>query len=227
MNVLLIDDDVDLTVMLGDYLSREGFDVAAVHDGPAGIARALSGDYSIVVLDVTMGALSGWEVLSRIRVASQVPVLMLSARRENSDRIRGLDLGADDYVAKPCAPRELAARLRAILRRSAGAALGVEAPLAIGQLEMWPQRRQVQWDGQPLELTSTEFNLLEVLVRHAGSIVSKSALSELGLGRPLAPYDRNIDVHLSNVRRKLGVTESGRPRIQTVNRVGYQLVTEP
>lgn len=224
MKVLLIDDDVDLTVMLDDYLSREGFDVAAVHDGTSGVAQALSGSYSIVVLDVMMAGLNGMDLLERIRRESQVPVLMLSGKGANGDRIRGLELGADDYVPKPCTPRELTARIRAILRRTQGAP---ESPLAIGALAMWPERRQAQWNGRPLALTSTEFNLLEVLVRNAGATVSKRVLSELGLGRPLAPYDRNIDVHLSSVRRKLGVTPGGRSYIQTVHRVGYQFIKDP
>lgn len=222
MKVLLIDDDADLTAMLDDYLSRDGFDVAAVHDSTSGVAHALSGSYSIVVLDVMMAGLNGMDMLERIRRESQVPVLMLSANGTRGDRIRGLEMGADDYVPKPCAPRELAARIRAILRRTRGAA----APLAIGSLSMWPERREVQLAGRPIDLTSTEFNLLEVLVRNAGAPVSKRTLSEQGLGRPLAPYDRNIDVHLSSVRRKLDVSGSGRSCIQTVHCVGYQFVAD-
>ena len=221
--MLLIDDDADLTAMLDDYLSHEGFDVAAVHDGANGVAQALSGGYSIVVLNMMMAELDGMEMLLRIRRESAVPVLMLSARGTRGDAIRGLELGADDYVPKPCAPRELAARIRAILRRTQG----VAAPLAIGALAMWPARREAQLDGRLLDLTSTEFNLLEVLVRNAGAPVSKQALSEQGLGRPLAPYDRIIDVHLSSVRRKLGVTAGGRSYIQTVQRVGYQFIKDP
>lgn len=149
---------------------------------------------------------------------------MLSGRREHADRIRGLDLGADACVSKPCTPRELAARIRAILRRTEAPA--PSAPLTSGALAMWPERREVRWDGRPLDLTSTEFNLLEVLVRNAGSTVSKSALSEQGLGRPLVPYDRIVDVHLSSVRRKLDATGSGRECIRTVRREGYQFVED-
>jgi DNA-binding response OmpR family regulator len=228
MNVLLIDDDVDLTAMLGEYLSREGFDVAAVHDGTCGLIEALSGNYSLVVLDVIMAGLGGMDILRRIRSASQVPVLMLSAKRENSDRIRGLELGADDYVPKPCPPRELAARIRAILRRCGRtAAPPPGAPLVIGALAMWPERRHAQWDGRPLDLTSTEFKLLEVLARNAGSTVSKGTLSDQALGRPLARYDRIVDVHLSSLRRKLGPSGNGRSCIQTIQRVGYQFIKPP
>jgi two-component system OmpR family response regulator len=222
MRVLLIGDDANLTTMLEDYLSRDGFDVAAVHDSTSGVAHALSGSYAIVVLDEMLPGLDGMEMLERIRRDSQMPVLMLSSKGTRNDRIRALELGADDYVPKPCAPRELAARIRAILRRSRGA----QAPLAIGSLSMWPERREAQWHGRPIDLTSTEFNLLEVLVRNAGSPVSKRTLSEQGLGRPLAPFDRSIDVHLSSVRRKLGVSGSGRSCIQTVQRVGYQFVPD-
>lgn len=229
MKVLLIDDDVNLTVMLGEYLAREGFDVAAVHESSFGLIEALSGNYSLVVLDVIMAGLNGIDVLRRIRASSQVPVLMLSARRENRDCIRGLELGADDYVPKPCPPREIAARIRAITRRcERGAARPSQgAPLEIGELAMWPERRHAQWAGRALDLTSTEFNLLEILARHAGSTVSKSVLSEQGLGRPLLRYDRIVDVHLSSLRRKLGVSASGGSCIHTIHRVGYQFIKEP
>ena len=223
MKVLLIDDDVDLTVMLDDYLSRQGFEVAAVHDGNSGVAEAVSGSYSIVVLDAMMAGLDGIDMLERIRRESQVPVLMLNSKDANRDRIRGLELGADDCVPKPCPPRELVARIRAILRRTQGTA----APLVSGALAMWPERRRAEWHGRQLDLTSTEFNLLEVLVRNAGTPVSKQALSVQGLGRPLAPFDRIIDVHLSSVRRKLGVSASGQSYIETVRRVGYQFIKEP
>jgi two-component system OmpR family response regulator len=228
LRVLLIDDDVELTAMLRNYLSRDGFEVAAVHNGESGVAQALSRKYAIVVLDVMLSDLDGMDVLERIRMESEVPVLVLSGKRERRERIRGLELGADDVVDKPCAPRELAARIRAILRRtrcSYSTDCGA-FPLASGPLALWPQQRVAEWDGRPLELTSTEFNLLEVLVRNAGATVSKSALSEQGLGRPLARYDRIIDVHLSKVRRKLGVSEDGRSCIQTVHGVGYQFIKQ-
>lgn len=221
--VLLIEDDVDLTALLDAYLSRQGFEVATVHDANSGVAQALSGGYSIVVLDAMMAGLNGIGLLERIRRESQVPVLMLSSKDANRDRIRGLELGADDCVPKPCPPRELAARIRAILRRTQGAA----TPLVSGALAMWPERRRAEWHGRPLALTSTEFNLLEVLARHAGTPVSKQALSEQGLGRPLAPFDRIIDVHLSSVRRKLGTRPDGRSHIETVRRFGYQFIKEP
>lgn len=226
-HILLVDDDVELAGLLSDYLVQEGFAVTAVHDGERGVAAALSGQYALAVLDVMMPGISGVEALRRIRAASALPVLMLTAKGDDMDRIVGLELGADDYVAKPCLPRELAARLRAILRRTllAGDAGGA-APLTVGALSVMPGQRRVEWSGVPVELTSTEFNLVEILARHAGRPVSKSDLSEQALGRPLARFDRSIDVHLSSIRHKLGTLADGRSCIQTVYRQGYQLIRE-
>jgi two-component system OmpR family response regulator len=226
--VLLIDDDVELVGMFQEYLEQEGFQAKAVHDGESGAAEALSGQYAIAILDVMMPRMNGLETLRRIRAGSRLPILMLTARGDDTDRIVGLELGADDYVTKPCTPRELTARIRAILRRTNGApgeASGA-TQLNVGQLTMWPEQRRAVWAGAHLELTSTEFNLLEVLVRHAGRPVSKNLLSEQGLGRPMARFDRNIDVHLSSLRRKLGLLADGRSCLQTVYRLGYQLIKE-
>ncbi|MFC5478214.1 response regulator [Massilia suwonensis] len=227
-NVLLIDDDTELVAMFTEYLEGEGFTVACAHDGVSGAREALSGRYAIVILDVMMPALNGIETLRRIRAASKIPVLMLTGRGDDADRILGLELGADDYVTKPCTPRELTARVRAILRRTHDAQPGSSGSggvmLTVGKLTMLPEQRRATWDGSNLELTSTEFNLLEVLARHAGRPVSKNELSEQGLGRPLARFDRNIDVHLSSLRHKLGLLEDGRSPLQTVYRLGYQLI---
>ncbi|HAT31017.1 MAG TPA: DNA-binding response regulator [Janthinobacterium sp.] len=226
--VLLIDDDVELVGMFQEYLEQEGFQAKAVHDGESGAAEALTGLYGIAILDVMMPRMNGLETLRRIRASSRLPILMLTARGDDTDRIVGLELGADDYVTKPCTPRELTARIRAILRRSnsAPADAGGAAALAVGQLTLWPEQRRAAWAGKPLELTSTEFNLLEVLVRNAGRPVSKNLLSEQGLGRPMARFDRNIDVHLSSMRHKLGTLSDGRSCLQTVYRLGYQLIKE-
>ncbi len=226
--VLLVDDDVELAGMLQEYLEQEGFETSVAHDGETGVAEALSGRYAIVVLDVMLPRVSGIEALGRIRVQSRVPVLMLTAKGDDIDRIVGLELGADDYVPKPCTPRELVARLRAILRRVHDGNLDRprEEMLAAGPLTLWPHKRSAQWDGRPVELTSTEFNLLEVLARHAGMIVSKAELSEQGLGRPLARYDRSIDVHVSSLRHKLGPLSDGRSCIQTVRGKGYLFIRE-
>ncbi len=226
--VLLVDDDVELSGMLAEYLQEEGFEVGLAHDGESGALAALSGRYAIVVLDVMLPRLSGVEALKRIRAQSRVPVLMLTAKGDDVDRIVGLELGADDYVAKPCTPRELVARLRAILRRvhPTGAPDGEAGPVVAGPLSMWPEKRSACWAGRPLELTSTEFNLLEALARRAGRVVTKAELSERGLGRPLARFDRSLDVHVSSLRQKLGKLADGRSCIQTVRGVGYQFVRE-
>jgi len=224
--VLLVDDDVELVDMLREYLQQEGFDVDAVHDGVRGVEYALSGRYALAVLDVMMPGMTGMEALREIRARSALPVLMLTARGDDTDRIIGLELGADDYLPKPCNPRELAARVRAILRRAGASDMtSSDEPLTVGELLLWPSQRRAQMDGRPLALTSSEFNLLEVLARHAGSPVSRADLSLQALGRPLARFDRNIDVHLSSLRQKLGKLPDGRSCIQTVYRQGYQLIS--
>ena len=226
--VLLVDDDTELAALLVEYLEQDGFTADAVHDGVAGVEAALSGDYALVVLDVMMPRLNGVEALRQIRATSRIPVLMLTARGDDVDRILGLELGADDYVPKPCTPRELSARIRAILRRidERGAALTDTEALRSGPLILWPQRRAAQWQGTPLALTGTEFSLLEELARHAGHVVSKAELSERALGRPLARFDRSIDVHVSAIRQKLGLAADGQSWIRTVRGAGYQLVKE-
>ncbi len=226
-NVLLIDDDVELVGMFQEYLEQEGFHVTCAHDGAAGAREALTGQHAIAVLDVMMPHMNGLETLRRIRARSHMPVLMLTGRGDDTDRILGLELGADDYVTKPCTPRELTARIRAILRRTnASQRDDGGMTLTVGKLSMQPEQRRATWDGKPIELTSTEFNLLEVLARNAGKPVSKNELSEQGLGRPMARFDRNIDVHLSSLRHKLGTLADGRSCLQTVYRLGYQLIRD-
>jgi two-component system OmpR family response regulator/two-component system response regulator CpxR len=223
--ILLIDDDVELLDMLKSYLEREEFAVTTTNIAMTGVAAAVSGDHDLVVLDVMMPHMSGIEALRRTRMLSLIPVLMLTAKGDNADCIIGLELGADDYVPKPCTPRELVARIRAILRRTRAVE---EAPPVIGtgMLKVFPRQRRAEWGGKPLDLTSTEFNLLEALARQAGHPVSKNALSEQALGRALARFDRSIDVHVSSIRRKLGTTPDGRSWIQTVVRHGYQLLEQ-
>lgn len=226
MRVLLIDDDAELVELLRDYLTREGFAVAFAYEAASGVAAALSGSHDIVVLDVMMPGVSGIDALAQIRAASTIPVIMLTARGDDADRIAGLELGADDYVPKPCTPRELAARLRAILKRAGGtiAASSSTQPIVAGALTVWPAQRRVECGGVQIELTSTEYNIVEVLARHAGLPVTKAELSEEAVGRPLTRFDRSIDVHISSIRQKLGPLPDGRPRIQTVIRKGYQLI---
>ena len=224
--ILLVDDDIELVELLRDYLEREGFDVETAHDGDAGVTAALSNCHDLVVLDVMMPGMSGIQALARIREASAIPVVMLTARGDDADRILGLELGADDYVPKPCTPRELTARIRAILKRSRMTVALMSEAIVAGILTIWPAQRRAERSGMRLDFTSTEFNLVEVLARHAGRPVSKTVLSQEALGRPLTSFDRSIDVHMSKIRHKLGQLADGRSRIQTVIRKGYQLVIE-
>ncbi|NEJ69628.1 response regulator [Rhizobium phaseoli] len=225
--VLLIDDDAELTTLLQEYLIEEGYDVATDTDGRAAIAAAAGNTVDIIVLDIMMPRMNGIEVLQRIRKLSQVPVLMLTARGDDVDRISGLNLGADDYVPKPCSPGELAARLRAILRRAGQPAAGAATDtIRAGQLVIHSGSRSAEWRGETLELTGTEFSLLEVLARSAGQLVSKQDISKRAFGKPLTPFDRRIDVHISSVRQKLGLREDGQSWIQSVRGQGYQLLVD-
>ena len=226
VKVLLVDDDKELCAMQADYLAADGFDVTCAHDGEAGVAAALGDSFAIVVLDVMMPKLNGIDALRQIREQSDVPVIMLTARGDDIDRVLGLEFGADDYVPKPCTPRELVARIRAILRRTEGGSprSGVASAIELGPLKLSPQQRQASWNGAALDLTSTEFSLLELLAQHAGQSVSKNELCEHALGRALTRYDRSIDVHVSNLRQKLGTLDDGRSPVQTVRGIGYQLI---
>ncbi len=227
--ILLIDDDTQLTGLLGEYLEQGGFRVVIADDGERALGRIVDSRADIVVLDIMMPKVDGLQVLRRIRAESSVPVLMLTGRGDEADRIAGLDLGADDYLAKPCSPAELAARIRAILRRTQrvddqsgpGAGVQREGPLAIDR-----QRRIVTWADEPIGLTGVEFNILEVLIAQVGKPVSRADLSIQGLGRPLAAYDRAVDVHVSSIRQKIGQFSDGRSPIQSLRGIGYVLVRE-
>jgi len=225
--ILLADDDVELTEMLAQYLASEGFAVEAAHDGEAALAKARGGAFDLIVLDVMMPRRNGFDVLRDLRAHSLMPVLMLTARDEDVDSIIGLELGADDYLPKPCNPRVLVARIRAILRRATGnhpteAAAEASPVIALGDVEMHAGTRRVHLAGDPVALTGTEYAVLEVLLRDAGHVVSKADLSERALGRKLTRYDRSLDMHVSSLRRKLGPLKDGEERIQTVRGVGYQ-----
>jgi two-component system response regulator CpxR len=219
--VLVVDDDVELCELVSEYLTREGFNVEAAYDGPSGADRALTGNYEIVVLDVMLPGLGGLDVLRRIRGHSRMPVLMLTARGDDVDRIVGLELGADDYLPKPFNPRELVARIRAILRRAAPAAEAASDDLiAVDDVELLVGSRAVHCAGSSIELTSMEFELLRVLMQAAGRVVTREELSRAVLGREFSPYDRSVDVHVSNLRKKLGERPDGE-RIKSVRGVGY------
>lgn len=225
--LLLADDDAELCEMLTEYLAGEGFSVEIVHDGTSALEKALADRYDLIVLDVMMPGMSGLDVLREIRRHSLRPVLMLTARGGDVESIVGLELGADDYLPKPCNPRVLVARIRAVLRRASSEAQSGEAQdLHVGDLELQRGSRRVLRDGEAVELTSTEFSVLAVLLRAAGEVVGKETLSERALGRELTRYDRSLDMHISNLRRKLGPLPGGEERIHTVRGIGY-LYTRP
>ena len=231
--LLLIDDDAELAAMLAEYLRLDGFEVDIAHTAEDGVRAAVGprtgterhDPPALVILDVMLPDGSGVDALRRIRAESSLPVLMLTARGDPVDRVVGLEVGADDYVPKPCLPRELVARVRAILRRTA-ARPATSAPISAGALQLWPQRRRVAWQGTLIPLTSAEFELFEQLLSHAGDVVSKADLSQRALGRPLARFDRSIDVHISSIRQKLGARPDGQSWIQSVRGKGYQLLEE-
>jgi two-component system response regulator CpxR len=224
-SVLLVDDDQALCAMLAQYLAAEQFKVTAVHDGQASVTCIREQSFDAVVMDITMPVLDGFEALRQIRTFSTVPVLMLTARGDETDRIVGLEIGADDYLPKPFNPRELSARLKAILRR---ARLPVDqrgaAELQLGDLALTPGSQSVRVAGLPVQLTATEYGVLEMLVRSAGTVVRKEAISATVLGRRLTPYDRSLDTHIANLRKKIGPAADGNPRIKTVRGQGYLLV---
>jgi len=220
--VLLVDDDVELCELVVEYLTPEGFEVEAVHDGPSGLQRALSGKHAIVVLDIMLPGMSGLNVLRGLREHSRLPVLILTARGDDVDRIVGLEIGADDYLAKPFNPRELLARLRAILRRTQGVpdSPGLDR-VVVSDVELDARARIVRCGGVPVDLTSLEFSLLEMLLRSVGQVVTREQIAKEVLGRNFYPYDRSIDMHVSKLRRKLGEPPGGGERIKTIRSVGY------
>jgi len=226
--ILVVDDDVELCQLLTNYLAHDGFQIAAVHNGVEGLERALTGEFELVILDLMLPGMDGAEVLSGIRRRSGVPVIMLSARGEDPDRIRGLEGGADDYVPKPFNPRELTARIHSVLRRvskAGGSAIGPSPErIALGDVELDPGSRSVRRGNRVVDLTSVEFDLLESFFKAPGRVVPREDLTRDVLGRELGPLDRSIDVHVSNLRKKLGPTADGGERIKAVRSVGYLYV---
>ena len=223
--VLLIDDDVALAESLTRLLLMDGFLLEAVHNGASGMRSAMSGRYALVLLDVTLPDADGRKLLRLIRAKSDVPVIMLTARGDDADRIEGLEGGADDFLPKPFNPRELTARMRAVLKRQTA----VAAPggiLQAGDLTLRPSTREVTIAGQAVALTGAEFELLICLVRLAGTVVSRETLVETALGRPLGMFDRSVDNHVSNLRKKLGLSASGEERIRNVRGSGYMYLGE-
>jgi two-component system phosphate regulon response regulator OmpR len=221
--VLIIDDDARLAEMVGGYLAKAGFQVEARHTGAAGIeaATAAHAGYDAIVLDLMLPDIDGLEVCRRLRATSDLPILMLTARGEDTERIIGLELGADDYLPKPFNPRELQARLHAILRRRSGAAGAGAAALRFGRLEIDEGSRAVRVDGQAKTLTSYQFDLLAALARNAGKVMSRDRLMDLVRGEALEAFDRSIDVHVSRIRAAIEDDPAHPRRIITVRGAGY------
>ena len=223
--VLLVDDDRELCQMLAEYLNAEHFEVKSVHDGGDALAELQAGDFEILILDVMLPSVGGFDVLRKLGASYGTPILMLTARGDDIDRIVGLELGADDYLSKPFNPRELVARIRAILRRASNRAARPSVPdeLTVGPIVLNTGTHQVRVANQPVALTGAEFRVLELLMRSAGQVISRELMTEQALGRKLVAYDRSIDTHISNLRRKLDLEAGKNPEIKNVRGSGYTL----
>jgi DNA-binding response OmpR family regulator len=223
--VLLVDDDRELCQMLTEYLEAEHFDVKSVHDGGDALAELKVNDFEILILDVMLPSVGGFDVLRKLGASYETPILMLTARGDDVDRIVGLELGADDYLSKPFNPRELVARIRAILRRATSRAARAGQPdeFNVGPISLNSGMHQVRVADVPVTLTGAEFRVLELLMRSAGQVISREAMTEQALGRKLVPYDRSIDTHISNLRRKLDLEAGKNPEIKNVRGSGYML----
>jgi two-component system response regulator CpxR len=222
--ILVVDDDVELCELLSEYLQPEGFQVESVHDGKQGLERCLSGKFALLILDVMLPGLRGFEALRRIRAQSSIPVIMLTAKGDDVDRILGLESGADDYVPKPFNPRELLARIQAVLRRYSAVSepfLPKHECVVLGDIELDIGARTVRCKNRAVELTSMEFDLLALFLKAPGQVIAREVMVTKVLGRELAPFDRSIDVHVSNLRKKLGSTRDGKERIKAIRSVGY------
>jgi len=220
----MVDDDEGLCELVQEFLGREGYRVTAVHDGASGLGAALDGGFALVILDVMLPVLDGFAVLRQLRRQSNVPVIMLTARASEQDRVGGLGEGADDYLVKPFAAAELLARIRAVLRRTLQRSDLVSSVVQVGDLRVDALNRAASYCGVPIELTPTELTILEVLVRAVGRIVSRDELAGVLHQRQTTPYERSLDVHVSHLRRKLeGV---GWTAIRTVRGQGYICVTD-
>ena len=223
VSVLLIDDDVELCELMREFFAARGIAVEAIYDGRRGLARALAGEHDLILLDVMLPGLEGFEVLRQVRRRSTVPIIMLTARTERADRVAGLDAGADDYLPKPFEPEELIARIRAVLRRSGRPAIGGPEALEVNGVRLVPGTREVWCSSVPVEITTTEFDILEMLMRSAGRIISRNEMSAAIYRRPASAQDRSLDVHVSHLRKKLGAMGG---LIRTIRGVGYLFCAE-
>ncbi|MFZ0410601.1 MAG: response regulator transcription factor [Candidatus Acidiferrales bacterium] len=225
--ILIVDDDVELCELVGQYLKSQGFQIDAVHDGTMGVERSLDGDYSLIILDVMLPGIRGFEVLRQVRAKSAVPIVMLTAHGDDVDRIVGLEIGADDYLPKPFNPRELAARIHAVLRRTAAGPprdLTGPASILLDDIRLDTRARAARHNSRDVELTSAEFELLALFFKSPGQVISRDDLVKGALGRDMEPSDRSLDVHISNLRKKLGPCPDGTERIRAIRNVGYVYV---
>jgi DNA-binding response OmpR family regulator len=228
--VLLVDDDRELCQMLTEYLAAEHFEVKSVHDGGDALAELAAGGFEILILDVMLPSVGGFDVLRKLGASHDTPILMLTARGDDVDRIVGLELGADDYLSKPFNPRELVARIRAVLRRASSRPAPRGAPsdeITVGPITLNAGMHQVRVADSIVALTGAEFRVLEILMRAAGQVISRESMTEQALGRKLVPYDRSIDTHISNLRRKLNLEAGKNPEIKNVRGSGYTLTCAP
>jgi len=228
MKVLIADDDKELCSLLEEFLEQEAIQVECVHDGQSAIDKLSVDNFDLLILDVMMPQKNGFDTLSELRKNNQIPIIMLTAKGDKIDRIVGLEMGADDYLPKPCDPRELVARIRAVVRRSShtNEQLLSQEALTEDNLVLTPNNRQVRVADSPIELTSTEFDCLQLLLVNAGTLVSRESLSEKALGKKLQAFDRSIDMHISNIRKKLGLKADGQERIKTLRGCGYQYLVD-
>jgi two-component system response regulator CpxR len=230
IRLLMVDDDDNLTGLFAEYLEAEGgFELTARHDGEAGVAAALSQNFDVIILDVMMPKMNGFDALKAIRKGSDTPVIMLTARGDDLDRILGLEIGADDYVPKPCNLRELVARIRAILRRVLAGSEPVESGssrIVVGDLRLDIGAQSVYRNDELISVTGAEYGVLEILAKSAGEVVSKDAIARHALGRRIMPYDRSVDAHVGHLRKKLGPLQNGLQRIKTVRGRGYLYVVQ-
>ncbi|WP_241647393.1 response regulator transcription factor [Rosenbergiella metrosideri] len=225
MKILLVEDDQELGQMLSQYLAGEGMNTDVITHGKRALEVINQAHYDAMILDIMLPDISGIEVLRQVRQHHRLPIIMLTAKGENIDRVIGLEMGADDYMPKPCYPRELVARLRSVMRRfeEIPAAPSDNQPLVLKELELNPAMRSVTWQQQPIDLTASEFNLLELLLVAGDRVVSKDELSEKALGRTREAYDRSVDVHISNIRQKIAKTTQDQIFIETVRSIGYKI----
>ena len=223
LSVLLVDDDVELCELMREYFAAKGIAVESQHDGRRGLARALNGEHDLILLDVMLPGLEGFEVLRQVRRRSTVPIIMLTARTAREDRVAGLNGGADDYLPKPFEPDELVARVRAVLRRSRRGGATTAEGLEVNGVRVVPGTREVRCGGNPIEITTTEFDILELMMRSAGRIISRNEMSAAIYRRPASAQDRSLDVHVSHLRKKLGASGA---LIRTIRGVGYLFCAE-